>query len=101
MIEAAGEVGSRKISDTCRRIRVARVLESRYAGGFRPLSWDERVAGTDLIESVEGEIVRLASSGQQSCPQPGWELVITGGDAAHGFSWTLYGLAPGAAVVDA
>jgi len=93
--------GSESVVVKCRRVKVGRVLESRYSGGFRPLSWDNRKNGIDLVETVEGEVLRLASSGQQSCPQPGWEIVLTGGDGERGFGWTLYGLAPGAAVGDA
>lgn len=81
-----------------KRIKVGRVVESRYEGGFRPLSWDDRKAGRDLIETIDGERVALASTGQQSCPQNGWEILLTGGDETRGFTWTLYGLAAGAVV---
>ena len=97
MIGSRGEAVSRNE----RRVRVGRVVKSRYSAGFRPLSWDDRKAGVDIIETVEGEVFRLSSSGQQSCPQPGWEIVLTGGDGEQGYGWTLYGLAPGAAVGDA
>jgi len=96
-------IGSRSesVSMNGRRVRVGRVVESRYSGGFRPLSWDNRKAGIDIVETIEGEVFRLSSSGQQSCPQPGWDIVLTSGDGEQGYGWTLYGLAPGAAVGDA
>lgn len=84
-----------------KRIKVAHIVESRYAGGFRPLSWDDRGAGRDVIETVNGERIVLASSGQQSCPQAGWEILLTGGDEMSGFTWTLYGLSSDAVVGDA
>jgi hypothetical protein len=92
---------SESVGTKGRRVRVGRVVESRYSGGFRPLSWDNRGAGIDIVESIEGEVFRLSSSGQQSCPQPGWEIVLTSGDGEQGYAWTLYGLAPGAAVGEA
>lgn len=84
-----------------KRIKVARIVESRYQGGFRPLSWDDRKAGRDLVETSDGDKIPLASSGQQSCPQGGWEILLTGGDETHGFTWTLYGLGADAIVGDA
>lgn len=84
-----------------KRIKVAHIVESRYAGGFRPLSWDDRKSGCDVVESVDGDRIVLASSGQQSCPQTGWEILLTGGDEVRGFTWTLFGLGSNALVGDA
>ena len=75
-------------------VRVKRVLTSRYVRHQRPLSWDERRPGNDVVETVEGGSVRLASRGDQSPPGGGWTIILTGGDAERGFSWTLYGIAP-------
>lgn len=84
-----------------KRIKVARVVASRYEGGFRPLSWDDRRGGSDIVETVDGQRITLLSSGQQSCPQNGWEILLTGGDDEHGFTWTLYGLGAEAVVAEA
>jgi hypothetical protein len=86
---------------SARRRTVAHVIESRYGIGPRPLSWDARRPGFDVVETVEGETLRLASTGQQSCPQQGWQILLTGGDSSNGFTWTLYGLAPHADVANA
>ncbi len=58
----------------------------------RPLSWDERVSGSDVVKTQEGLTLKLQSSAQQTPPQPGWVLVLTGGSAEAGYDWTLYGL---------
>jgi hypothetical protein len=91
-----------------RRIQVGAVLSSRYGDArsqaevrasqwfvpelHRPLSWDERRAGVDVICTSSGEELKLVSSGMQSTPKPGWVLLLTSGSAEDGFSWTLYGL---------
>jgi hypothetical protein len=77
------------------RIEVLRLVESRYGSGDwheRPTSWDERVGGIDICESVEGDTLRLLSSPMQSPPKSGWILMLTGGDSNQGYSWTLYGM---------
>lgn len=74
------------------RVRVAEIVRSRYPGHQRPLSWDRRMAGTDVIRSEEGETLELASDGGQSPPQPGWEVMLTGNRPDGTFTWTLYGL---------
>jgi hypothetical protein len=75
-----------------RTVVVNALVASRYHSGFRPESWDARVHGIDIVRSTEGEEIRLFSDGQQSPPQSGWTIMLTGGDATAGFKWTLYGL---------
>lgn len=74
------------------RVKVSKLISSRYAGNVRPESWDLRTAGTDTIETEDGRTLKLLSDGQQSPPRPGWQLVITGGDGAEGYTWTLYSM---------
>lgn len=74
-----------------RRVLVQEIVKSRYARDSRPASWDERVAGTDVVRTSEGLVLQLTSDGQQSPPQPGWEILLRDGDA-EGYSWTLYGM---------
>ena len=76
------------------RVRVVKLIESRYQGGSRPLSWDQRKAGVDVVLAENGKTIRLASDGQQSPPQPGWTILISGGNP-EGYLWTLYGIAAG------
>ena len=85
------------------RIQVHELVSSRYGLGYappetldeglpRPLSWDERVSGSDVVKTQEGLTLKLQSSAQQTPPQPGWVLVLTVGSAEAGYDWTLYGL---------
>jgi len=86
------------------RVHVLNLIDSRYGAGSasrapqRPESWDERIAGVDLISGVpeknEGSPVefKLQSTGGQSPPQPGWVILVSGGSATEGWEWTLYGL---------
>jgi hypothetical protein len=96
------------------RVQVGELLSSRYdtsavacdscSGGgghkndlsseVRPQSWDKRVEGVDTILTLSGEEVRLFSSAMQSPPRAGWVLLITGGSAEAGYTWTLYGIPP-------
>lgn len=81
-------------------IIVKRVFSSRYPNlekNFynclkRPLSWDERVSGAEEILTEDEQRILLSSSGQQPTPEPGWKLVLTGGNSTAGYEWTLYGL---------
>jgi hypothetical protein len=59
----------------------------------RPLSWDERRDGIDVIETMSGETVKLKSSGMQSVPKPGWTLMLTSSEDDT-YAWTLYGIPP-------
>lgn len=79
-------------------ITVQKLIESRYSSDNKPLSWDERVSGFDVVESDSGEQFKLLSSGGQAPPKPGWKIVMTSGDGQNGYQWTLYGLARTAAV---
>lgn len=72
-------------------IVVQDLLQSRYEGGLRPESWDERVAGYDYVLTSDRRRVKLFSEGGQSPPKRGWKLVLRGGNAEEGYSWTLYG----------
>ena len=86
------------------RVTVNTVVTSRYNSSslksqdsedyslVRPLSWDERVSGSDTITTDDGETLILLSEGMQSVPQPGWVLLLTGGSPEKGYSWTAYGL---------
>lgn len=78
-----------------RRVRVARVISSRYGSAERPESWDKRLAGIDVVAVDGGETLRLHSTPMQSPPKPGWVLMLTGGTSEQGFSWTLYGMPRG------
>ena len=90
------------------RIEVASVVSARYGdaegrdavassqwhtpGLDRPLDWDSRVAGNDVVTTTSGQQVTLRSTGMQSVPQPGWVLMLTSGTPVDGYEWTLYGL---------
>ena len=97
------------------RVQVAGVLQSRYGSSgdtttiaeskwyvpelVRPLSWDDRIDGIDLVCTTGGEVIKLLSSGMQSVPRPGWVLMLVGGDIDEGYRWTLYGIPPQAQAV--
>jgi hypothetical protein len=83
-----------RLTDSHGRLRVSEMLCSRYAGGERPLSWDDRKEGIDVVRAITGEEVRLKSTSMQSPPKPGWVILLTGGNASEGYSWTLYGITP-------
>jgi hypothetical protein len=79
------------------KVSVAEVVSSRYGGdrdAERPLLWDERRPGKDVVRIDGGEILTLQSSAMQSTPKPGWILVLTGGSLHEGYTWTLYGITP-------
>jgi hypothetical protein len=93
-----GSHNSIEITPPC-RVEVQRLVSSRYddptqRGTRRPNSWDERIEGIDLVEVAGGGTVRLHSSPMQSPPKAGWILLLSGGNAGQGFTWTLYGIAP-------
>ena len=73
-------------------LTVKEVVASRYPSGKRPESWDARKAGIDQIVASDGNQYNLLSDGQQSPPEPGWEIVLREGDNRAGFGWTLYSL---------
>lgn len=72
--------------------RVSDLVDARYRGGHRPNSWDERRSGIDTVRFDDGRVIRLLSDGQQSPPQKGWTILVTGGDSSNGYLWTLYGM---------
>jgi hypothetical protein len=80
------------------RVTVQAITSSRYPGHERPLSWEERVAGVDVVTLEDGSTIRLRSDGMQSPPKAGWVLLLVKGNPQEGFVWTLYGLPQGAAV---
>lgn len=91
------------------RVDVAEIVSSRYpventganaAQPKRPLSWDERVEGVDVVVTKGGHRLKLWSDGQQSPPLAGWGLVINGGDAVNGYRWTLYALGKGSVLAE-
>ena len=80
-----------------KRVRVAAVLAGRYQPGEKPLSWDDRSAGVEQIRTADGDTITLYSSGGQSTPAPGWELLLTKeraqpDDNKPALLWTLYGI---------
>ncbi len=79
-----------------RRVQVETVVESRYHPGSRPVSWDSRREGEEKILTAGGEVVTLYSSGGQSSPAPGWEILLTKihpDTSSPAFEWTLFGIA--------
>ena len=76
-----------------RRVKIAEVINGRYQPGKKPLSWDDRTAAVEQIRTVDGEQLSLYSTGGQSTPAPGWEILLTSvNDEPNGLLWTLYGL---------
>jgi hypothetical protein len=55
--------------------------------------WEAREGGIDEVRTTEGQTVSLISSGGQSSPKPGWELLLTNEENGS-FRWTLYGIRP-------
>ena len=74
------------------RIEVEQLVESRYKSGKRPLSWDSRKEGSDVVRAIDGKTYKLLSDGGQSPPKKGWIIMVTGGSAEAGYQWTLYGM---------
>ena len=83
------------------RLHVKQLLSSRYDDlydqgfprGERPLAWEKRRAGVDVVTDAEGRVFRLQSDGQQSPPQADWVIVVRGGSSEQGYEWTLHGFA--------
>ena len=73
------------------RAVVSSVVSGKYKPGTKPLSWDERNSGLDVILNAEGEELVLDSRGDQSTPNTGWEILING-KSDKGYQWTLYGV---------
>jgi hypothetical protein len=85
-------VDTREHVDIPLTIRVEKILESRYPRHARPSSWDERRDGKDIVLTPDGKTITLWSDGQQSPPQPGWEIVLREYEPGVGYTWTLYGM---------
>ncbi len=83
------------------RLVVSELISSRYDSqyqegsikkGARPASWDERLEGLDVVKDSEGNSYQLWSSGGQSPPKIGWDIILTE-QKEEMYSWTLYGYA--------
>ncbi|MEZ4754218.1 MAG: hypothetical protein R3A13_07910 [Bdellovibrionota bacterium] len=76
------------------RYTVEEIISSRYSevADQRPEDWDQRIPGKDVVRLKSGKTITLQSDGGQSPPAPGWVVLVTGGDAIHGYEWTLYGI---------
>ena len=74
------------------KVTVSKLVSSRYPNARRPVAWDERRAGVDVVETDGCRQVKLLSDGQQSPPREGWVIVLTDGDQTDGYRWTLYGM---------
>jgi hypothetical protein len=75
-----------------RRITVAGIVSSRYENDERPLSWERRVAGVDIVRTASGKTLRLYSEAMQSPPKSGWTLLLTAMHENESYTWTLYGI---------
>lgn len=91
------------------KVIVTAVKEHRYhnkpelkvAPGSKPLNWDLRLAGEDVVSTTfrvseaENALVsreiKLKSMGDQAVPAPGWTLMLSEGNESEGYHWTLYG----------
>jgi hypothetical protein len=80
------------------RVKVKEVVRARYPE--RPLNWDERIPGIDVIVTEQGDTIELLSDGQQSPPKKGWVILLREVDSEGRFTWTLYGLPKGSEVSD-
>ncbi len=76
------------------RAKVRQLVTSRYPDNIRPASWDDRREGVDVVKTEDNRYIKLSSDGGQSPPNPGWIIMLTGGDFQTGYTWTLYGLEP-------
>jgi len=75
-----------------KRVIVKEVVSGRYKSGTKPMTWDRRYSGIDKILTADDETIELASTGGQSTPATGWELLLIENKAGESFSWTLYGI---------
>lgn len=75
------------------RVKVCELVSGRYAPGQRPISWDERKADVEVVKIEGGKELRLASSGGQSSPDKGWEILLTKHvPDSDAYAWTLFGV---------
>lgn len=73
-------------------VEVIELVSSRYKDNTKPLSWDKRVQGNDVVVTEDNKKLNLLSDGGQSPPQSGWTILVTGGNPTEGYHWTLYSL---------
>jgi hypothetical protein len=74
-------------------VTVKEIVSGRYGSlPGRPLSWDERREGIDIVRDDNGKLFRLFSDGGQSTPEPGWKILLRDGDERAGRRWTVYGM---------
>ncbi len=85
-------MSARSRDELLKKVTVAEIVSSRYVSGQRPDQWERRAPGSDVVRLSDGSVLNLLSDGGQSPPQPGWTIMLTGGDSAQGFRWTLYGI---------
>jgi hypothetical protein len=74
------------------RKKIGKIVSGRYLPGKKPVSWDDRMEGTDVCLDSEGLEIELYSTGDQCTPAPGWELLLTSRNEDGRYSWTLYGI---------
>ena len=76
------------------RFLVKEILDSRYGdnGHERPLSWDDRGSGIDVVIAEDGKTYRLWSDGGQSPPKKGWIVLLREEREDGAYAWTLYGM---------
>ena len=74
-------------------LQVEELISSRYAGSVRPNSWDNRLSGCDTVRSKDNQVFVLWSSGGQSPPARGWQIVLRDKLSDGSYTWTLYGFA--------
>ncbi|MDZ4785282.1 MAG: hypothetical protein SGJ02_04310 [bacterium] len=74
------------------RVVVENIISSRYSDNERPLSWDHRRAGIDVIKTNDNMTLKLLSDGGQTPPKPGWTILVSKGDSELGYKWTLYSM---------
>jgi hypothetical protein len=88
------------------KVKVKEVVQSRYKPGSKPLSWDSRLPGVEVVITDTSEELSLYSDGGQGSPAPGWELILRREASAEELAsvnseetikkraatWTLYGI---------
>lgn len=70
-------------------VTVSEVISSRYPDHLRPFSWKDRIEGIDTVRTIDGRVLTLFSSAQQSVPRRGWRILIHKVD--YYYTWTLFG----------
>ena len=75
-----------------RIVTIKEVISSRYKVSSRPQNWDERISGTDVLKTVDDEVLKLVSDGGQSTPKPGWKILLKN-QLDDSYEWTLFAMA--------